>query len=270
MKGLISLFLLLSACFVLEAQKTVDIKFSSTAPRDGASCFDIMLRSASGDDIDLAGQNYRMFFNGDKASFRSDLISYELDKRTYGKLDVQYNTDQNIGFVSLSLDSRKLTEEVITLSRHGGWAQTMNICFDHEENETIDLTWANAKKTSRFATAEVAFSEWVDKDNQQVVNPNEVHDYSSADFKESVEQLDLTLYPNPTSELLQVELNGNTDMRRLIIKDIIGREYISQDFDGVEVASYDVTSWPEGSYTVMLADLDGKFLVSEQIVKINP
>ena len=82
--------------------------------------------------------------------------------------------------------------------------------------------------------------------------------------------LELTVYPNPASDFLQVELNGNTEMRRLIIKDIIGREYVNQEFDGVDVLTHKISEWPEGSYTALLADKNGKYLTSNTLIKINP
>jgi len=240
MKVLSTIVILSLGFCSLFGQKPVDIKLQPTSSQDGASCFDIKLRSSAGHDINLAGQNYRMFFNGEKAAFRSDLTSHKLDKRTYGKLDVLHSVDNHIGFISLSLDSRIYTDKVVQLDRAGSWVTTLNVCFDHNQGETLDLTWANARKTSRFATAEIAFSEWVDADNQQILLPQEVEDFSSADFKDVGTNLALTLYPNPASEYLHVELNGNTETRKLIIKDIIGREYINQDFDGLEVKMYDI------------------------------
>ena len=265
---LIVFFLLISG--TLFGQKPIDIKLEPTQSRDGASCFDIELRSSAGYDINLAGQNYRIFFNGQIAEFREDLTEHTLDDRTYGKLEVLETVHNNIGFVSLSIDSRIFTDRIAQLDREGNWLKTMNLCFDHDDRETLDLTWADARKTSRFATAEIAFSEWVDAENQQILDPQEVSDFSSADFREEAGLLELTVYPNPASEYLQVELNGNTEMRRLIIKDIIGREYVNQDFDGRDVLTHIISDWPEGSYTALLADKDGKYLSSETLVKINP
>ena len=270
MKRLLSSFVLLAVLHTLSGQKPIDIKLEPANSRDGASCFDIELRSAAGYDIDLAGQNYRIFFNGQVASFREDLTVHNLDKWTYGKVETISSIRDNIGFVSLSLDSKVLTDKIVQLDGDGRWVQTINLCFDHDDRATLDLTWADPRKTSRFATAQIAFSEWVDADNQQVLNPQEVIDYSSADFREEVALLELTVYPNPASDLLQVELNGNTEMRRLIIKDIIGREYVNQDFDGRDVLTHIISDWPEGSYTALLADKDGKYLSSETLVKINP
>jgi len=270
MKSLSTLVVFLSVLSILFGQKPIDIKLEPTLSRDGASCFDIELRSSAGYDINLAGQNYRIFFNGQIATFREDLTEHTLDKQTYGKLDVLASVHNNIGFVSLSIDSRIFTERIVRLDREGTWFKTMNLCFDHDENATLDLTWANARKTSRFATAEIAFSEWVSAEKQQILYPQEVSDFSSADFKDEVNLLDLTVYPNPASDYLQIELNGNTEMRRLIIKDIIGRVYVNQDFDGQDVITHQISSWPEGSYTALLADKEGKYISSETVVKINP
>lgn len=271
MKVLIAFLIVLITIGDSYTQKPIDLKLQATpSVQEGTACFDVMIRSSAGYDIFLAGQNYRLFFNGQDTRFREDLISHDLDPSTYGKLDIQHTTSDNIGFVSVSLDSRKFTDNILQLDRKGTWAKTLNLCFDYDASKTLDLTWADTRRTSRFATAEIAFSEWEDADNQQILEPNVVSDFSSADFVDTEEKLVLSLYPNPTTDAMKVELNGNTGLRTLIVKDIIGREFVNESFDGKQVNTYDVSRWPEGSYTALVADQTGNILISEQIIKIQP
>ncbi len=264
------IILLIGMSTWVTAQKEVDIMLKSSVITEQTGCFDILLRSAHGLDIDIAGQNYRLFYNADKLSFSKDRITYQLDNETYSKIDLINTEDDNIGFVSISIDGKALTKDVVNLSRDGTWKQTLNICFDRLNSESYDITWANAKRTSLFATAEVALSEWVSAESQQVLTPNEVYDYSSLDHMEDLmSTLSLRIYPNPVADYINIEFDQRQQRSALIIKDVIGREVINEDLIDVKNVIYSLADWPEGTYTVVVLDQDGRRLTSQNIIKIN-
>ncbi len=259
----------LFSCLMLTGQKPVDIMLKSSPSKDQAKCFDIQLRSPAGHDIDLAGQNYRIFYNANHVSFLEDRISHNLDRETYGKMDVINTVDDNIGFVSLSLDSRVLTDKIVKLDRSGDWAKTLNVCFSHDKKSSVDLTWAHAEKTSRFATAEIAMSEWVDEDNQQILTPNEVIDFNSEEQEDFYSSMNIHIYPNPVAQFVNLELKGDNSVQNIVIKDVIGREVINQRVENAGLTTYDIGGWPEGAYTVIVLDEDGKRLTSKKVIKVN-
>lgn len=267
----IFLFSLLITSGIL-AQKPVDLKLQPSNSIDQASCFDILLRSPAGHDIDLAGQNYRLFYNADRMSFLDDRISHNLDPMTYSKVDILKTEDHNVGFVSISIDGRALTNKVVQLNKDASWQHSINICFDRKTVQPYELTWANSKKTALFATAEVAMSEWVDEENQQILTPNEVFDYSSieSDTELSKSTIDLKIYPNPVADYINIDFGQDLAKSDLIIKDVIGREVVNAKIDGGSRMNYKLDDWPEGTYTVLILDENGNRLSSQNIIKINP
>jgi len=270
MKAFASFIIVVLSTVALQAQKPIDIKLKTSLSKDQASCFDIQLRSPAGHDINLAGQNYRIFYNGSTTSFLEDRISHKLDRETYGKLDVSNEVTGDIGFVSISLDSRILTDKVVRLKRSGEWVNTLNICFQHDSNNVQELTWAHAKKTGQFATAEVAMSEWVDEDHQQVLEPNEVIDFDVHDDNLMDADIAVSVFPNPVAEVINIQFDGQHRASDILIKDVIGREVVNAKINSSDYLSYNLAAWPEGNYMVMVLDKDGQSLVAKNIIKINP
>lgn len=254
----------------LVGQKQVDIKLKSSLSKDDASCYDIQLRSQAGHDIKLAGQNYRIFYNGDQTSFLEDRITNPLDRETYGKLDISNTVTGDIGFVSISLDSRILTDKVLKLRRSGEWVNTLNVCFQHDANSLKELTWAHATKTGQFATAEVAMSEWIDEDNQQILALNEIIDHNKEGESLISRDISISIFPNPVADVINIQFDEENEANDILIKDIIGRQVVSAKVHGSDYLSYDLSSWPEGNYMLMIFNKEGQLMVTENIVKIKP
>jgi|GEM_PF-1859196 len=272
MKTLLLLVVLAVCTSTLCAQRQVDLMLSPSASVEGARCFDIQLRSPHGHDIDVAGQNYRLFFNADKLDFIEDMISHDLDPETYSRIDLISTEDQNIGFLSLSIDGKALSDKTITLDRSGTWQKTLNICFDAGANSEIDLTWANSRKTALFATAEVAMSEWISEERQQVLIPNEIIDYSSLEDQESTTAaIGVQVYPNPVADYVSVELDSEVQGGSLLIKDVIGREMVNEKVSsGATQLVFNLNQWPPGTYTVVLLNQTGDRLALQKVIKVNP
>ena len=269
----ILLILILTSSVSLSfGQKQVDLKLTPSGTLSSAQCFDVMLRSPHGEEIKLAGQNYRLFYSADKLDFLADKIHNPLDGRTYSKIDLLHTEDHSIGFVSISIDGKQLSDKTVVLDRAGTWQKTISVCFDSQADRPIDLTWANAKKTALYATAEVAFSEWVNADEQQVLILNEVIDFSSVQIVEIPTSLDVRIFPNPVVDEIQIQLNGAYKTQSLVIQDVIGREVIREKLVSQDnmILTFESHSWPEGMYTVHVLDGDGQSLSTRQIIKVSP
>lgn len=268
---LLTLVFILLGTLSLAAQKNVDIRLKQSSFQGKESCYDIDLRSPNGHDIALAGQNYRLFYDSDKLSYLEDKTTHELDRRTYGKMDVLNTTDKSIGFLSLSFEGRILSDKGIKLTSDGEWTNTMNVCFEQKSGKYYDITWANPKRTSQFATVEIAMSEWLDRENQQILVPNEIYDFSSFDALElSQEEIILRVFPNPVADLVTLSFEHSQDHETIIIKDVIGREVVSDQVNGAQIAEYNLTGWPEGTYTILVLGANGDRLHTEKLIKINP
>lgn len=255
----------------LSSQKQVDIMLKAAGQEAEARCFDILLRSPGGSDINLAGQNYRIFYNAEKISFLPDLISHDLDPKTYSKIDLINTEDHNIGFISMSIDGKALSEKVIKLGRDAAWQKTLNICFQLKTDRGYDITWANANKTAIFATAEVAMSEWLTAEKQQVLLPNEIFDFTSLDYLEASEELtEINVFPNPVTDYVQIDFDAVQQNSAVVITDVIGREVIHERIEGLASVTYSLSKWPAGTYSVTVLDQLGHRISSKNIVKITP
>lgn len=264
----IFVLILLMWTISVQGQKPVDLMLKQVQATGNEQCFDILLRSPSGMAIDLAGQNYRLFYNTAKLTFLPERINHKLDNKTYSKIDMIHTSDHDIGFISLSIDGKELNEKVLHLDKAGNWTKSVNLCFERERNGKYDITWANAKKTSGFATAEIALSEWVGKYEQQVIIPNEIYDISS-EIESSTELIALSVYPNPTAEDITIDLSEIPQRSvQIAVKDVIGREILNEAMEGGQQLEYSARAWPAGTYSISVRDKTGQLLALEQIVKI--
>ena len=74
--------------------------------------------------------------------------------------------------------------------------------------------------------------------------------------KETEIVMDFTIYPNPTSDYIRVELTDNNEIERIDIYDATGRSVFSkQEVDGNQVI--DVREWNGGIYSVQITSKKG-------------
>ena len=262
---LVSLF----GAFNSIGQTLVDITLQQTPANGGLACFNLSIKSGDNKDISLAGQNYRIFYDSEKLDFLEDKTAYTFDPRAYGKVYIQNTETKGIGFLSLSLDGRKLTDKTIKLVSGSSWSPVMNVCFKETSDTPYDLTWAHRSRTSKFASAEVALSEWISEDRQQVLKVNEIIDFNSVDDTTNKLGIHLNVFPNPVIDYINVEIKGSKDIHQIIIKDIIGREVVFDHVSGEQTSSYDLINWPEGTYTVELLNEDNERVTATKVIKIN-
>ena len=254
------------------SQKTVDIRLHASHQNNGTDCYDVQLRSPHGDDIVLAGQNYRLFYNASKVSFNKSSANSLLHEKAYTDLEIINTETNDIGFISLSIDGRELNDKVITLSRDGGWTSTTNLCFKASSDRSYDLTWAHPDRTFQFASATVALSEWVNPFTQQILEPNEVLDFNPviSTIDRSNVGYEVRLYPNPVVDFINVEVSQSDETSLVIIKDVIGREVVYDHLSGKNQMTYDLTNWPDGIYRLEILDTDGRLVFTDKVVKTHP
>lgn len=251
-------------------QKTVDIKLDPKRISKELSCFDIQLRSPHGEEILLAGQNYRLFYDASKVKVKKESIKSLLDPKAYTPIDVISTELNNIGFLSLSLDGREINDKVEKLSTSGTWHASAYVCFENIAKKDFDLTWAHKDRTFQFASASVAMSEWINPYQQQILEINEVEDYSSANstLLQLTDEVHVKLYPNPVADFVNVELSNQMyESSQIVIKDIIGREVVYDQVAGKNKMTYDLTNWPEGIYRLEVLNRDGMLIYTDQVVK---
>lgn len=265
---ILTIGLLWMTSILIGQESTVDVSLLSTDVKD---CYHIAIKTSDADEISVAGQNYRIFYDADKLDFTEEQLTYDFDPRAYGRVYVHHQETDGIGFLSISLDGRKLTEKTISLPAQGTWTKVAHLCFTPSSDTPYDLTWAHRTRTAKFASAEVAISEWESPTSQQAVQINEIKDISTATEAEEMSEIPIVkVYPNPVIDYVNIELlEDEREMYQLIIKDIIGREVVFDHLSGGQSASYDLINWPEGAYTIELYNNTTEKVKTQKLIKVS-
>lgn len=168
----------------LLSQQEYDIRFSIKESNcdERQMCYYTQIRSADGQTWNLAGQNYRIYYDASMASYidgtarRAD----ELDPNQYSDILLTANLQDRdasafpgdipfkstLSFLNYSVDLMNLTNGGVDLPASGEWISTTELCFEvtqevlDEGSECLGLVWARMGKTDGIATAFVEISEW--------------------------------------------------------------------------------------------------------------
>lgn len=207
LKTLLVLVGMLSTQLVL-SQRTYDIRFVLDDLDCAAQtvCYRTQIRTADSQGWNLAGQNYRIFYDGALAEYidgsATNLLSrtqYTLDPRNIE--DAQHVDASNFGFslpfaadlsfLNYSIDLMQLTTGGINLPGGGQWVSTSEICFRVTDEAIMDpdlcleLVWARMGRTDEYATAFVEVSEWVARNETIDAFTNIYDDLDSEDSEGS-------------------------------------------------------------------------------------
>lgn len=144
-------------------------------------CYHTQIRSADGQAWNLAGQNYRIFFDGSMAVYIDGSARRLLDPNQYSDILLTANIpnvdasafpgdlpfQSTLSFLNYSVDLMNLTNGGINLPANGDWISTTELCFEvtqeviDDGSECLGLVWARMGKTDGIATAFVEVSQWV-------------------------------------------------------------------------------------------------------------
>ncbi len=247
----------------------------------GQACFTTQLSGADTRDLNLAGQNYRLYYDSEK--FRFNNGSSLLPKAKYTHLVIKDNLvnidakgtgslsfEDHLGFLNLGIDLENIQNGGTILPANGDWVSTAQICFDNlsEQADLKDfrLNWARKELTENYATAFVEIAEWI---HPYKTMPAMAEKYYDLDLITSNQVLKTSplIYPNPTHSKLWITTHRKEKMR-LEIWDMSGRHLIERivpsNAAGYEV---DMEEYPAGMYQVKLS-LDKKYF-TELIEKIH-
>ena len=187
-----TLYLLLTAmasliCVNLSAQQLYDIRFllDDIDCETGQTCYNVQIKSGDGQVWNLAGQNYRIFYDASTASYVNGSVTSELPPASYSAPLVtsdQQNVDASgfpgdlpfsatLSFFNYSIDLMNLSSGGVNLPADGDWLTTSRLCFDVPQSviengsECLNLVWARMGRTDEFATAFVEVSQWISTNN---------------------------------------------------------------------------------------------------------
>lgn len=141
MKYAMSLLTILVLGNGLNAQVEADIRLSMIGGDEHRQCFNLDIRQLGDEDITIASQNYRFFYNSKTLWFDDsswslgifhDMYTYRLVQHSphidASAVDV-LSFDHDLGFINVSVFHSSDTFEGMDLSPHS-WATISTFCFD--------------------------------------------------------------------------------------------------------------------------------------------
>ncbi len=265
------LSILFFACnFLLFSQNHVNIQLETIEQNNQKKvCYNIQLAAADGIDLNLAGQNYRLFFDASELSFTSSVSL--LPEGIYDNFIIRKKVsqvsaeglgslpfNQHLGFLNISIDLKEIEQGGRVLSRSGDWVSTCQICFDKlgsitsSKEETI--IWAREELTNKYASAYVEVAEWLEKN---VTVPAKVAIYNDKAFQVtaiSTEQWEdkVRIYPNPVKNVLSIDQSA-TKNTTLEILSINGKKsYQTTIPQGENHFQFNTSNLTAGTYQIRL------------------
>jgi len=200
-------FLLLAN--VLLAIQEYDIRFALASTDCDAQqvCYQTEIRSADGQSWNLAGQNYRIYYDASMARYIDGSVKRtdNLDPNQYSDILFAghfFNQDasdapgdlpfmETLSFLNYSIDLMNLTNGGQDLPADGEWIPTTEFCFDVTEellmnpSQCLGLVWARMGRTDGIATAFVEVSQWVEANSTTEAFAREYNDLDAEDGEAS-------------------------------------------------------------------------------------
>ena len=282
---LINIGLIVAFSTKLPAQNGYNIQLAAVnQPNPKLSCYDIQLASADGVGFNLAGQNYRLYYDAEQFRFNPEKMSSRLIEYQYSPLIIKDNLmdidatglgvlpfENHLGFVNLGTDLDDLAEGGITLPASGEWVSTAQICFDYvgatAATPKMQIVWARAELTALFATAYVEIAEWMAPFKSQPAEGVDFRDLGlSTSLEEETTENSIKVYPNPTANFITIDLIAKK-ATKLHIKSIDGKLIQQHTIQkGDSRFEIDLTALPSGLYNL---ELYGNQFITKRIEKID-
>lgn len=209
----------------LNAQKYYDIQLNAISQNiETEACYDVQLRSSDLSQINLGGQNYRLYYDASVLSLDEEKSMSFLPDEDYTPLmlkdDIQ-GADANgvgslpyessLGFVNFGIDLNNTTTGGIDLPVNGDWVTTARVCFQVKENLDLSepiLHWAREELTKEYATAFVEVSEWIAPNVMTPALANDFFDEMLTSIEENhLANVEINIYPNPTTDRIKIEMD---------------------------------------------------------------
>ncbi|GEM_PF-1125524 len=273
----------------LLAQNQYDIRLRSmdiTLPN--SLCYEVQLASASQTNLNLAGQNYRLFYDAEYFKFNKQLSKSLLPIEQYTDLIVKDDLrnidasgtgvlpfESHLGFLNFGNDLANAAQKAIILPASGAWVSTATLCFDiinpaamSNPHSSMEIVWAREELTADLATAYVEVAEWIApyKTMPAIASSYEETSFSTA-LADNLKQQDITIFPNPTKGKASIKFDI-TEGFKLTVYSITGAVTLA-DFlaKGTTTYQLDLTPFPAGLYLIEVTN--GAKTYREKIEKID-
>lgn len=264
----------------------IDIRFSPQAidKQSNTLFVDIDVRVDQGEYLNLAGQNYRIFYDSEVLQLLTNESSVRLPKDFYS--DLQFHEhfenveagavgklgfDKDLGFANFTVELKNDLRGGLTLSTKDEWVTVVTLQFKILQNNAVyKAIWGREGMSDEYATAFVEFAEWI---KPKQTNSLEVDEFIDLHVSFSGKEPSLTdgsylLGPNPANDFLSLKLNaGMAHAADVVLKDMAGRIVKKIDVmpgsSNIRIDLDDITS---SNYILEVLSDDQDIILSEKVV----
>jgi len=242
---------------------------------------EVQVKNSSYNDVNLAGQNYRFYYDSEVLSLNTDKSSSALSSKTYTSIAFnkhvkgiqadkvnQVSFDDNLGFANFSIDLHDLRNGGMLISKDE-WTTVARLTFDlKKENVSYDLVWGRNGATDLYATAFVEMAEWISPTELNKIDITYYGDLSSQDEAKQVIAFDAAIGPNPTSDFINITLeNTLEDNSTIIVRDMAGKLVKTSTITQGDIqVTVDLSDVVPASYIVELRDGNSELLSKERVI----
>lgn len=257
MKSTFMIFIGLLASWTVISQNMVELRLNDISHQNNVHCYDIELRSDHSGKLDLAGQNYRLFYNSEQLILIEHTITSRLSTEAYTSMDVQLQNRNGQGFASLSFDATDRNNSTLQLNGDGKWESIGGLCFQSLRPEDSQIIWAD-ELTKDLATASITLSEWTSSSLQSPLNVRAYNTFITHSSNLNAGKTPIVkIYPNPVTDYLQIQLASENTNHTVALKDMLGRILqVKRVSSGIQNTTLDMTRLPIGSYTLDVSEND--------------
>ena len=256
------------------AQNHYNIRLEPVGDRQGDVInYQVQLSATDGVPLNLAGQNYRLYFDASILEINQQNSTTLLNTSIYtpllwkqvveqidasGMEGLPYN--QSLGFINFGIDLENNKTGGILLPASGEWLSVAHLSFKvkNQDNigidpETATLSWARPTLTAAYATAYVEVAEWI---NVTKTIPALVDTYYDQNFTTSLANeewiKEVAIFPNPFNHQLNIRYESAEAME-LEIWDMLGKKLTREALPkGNHLVSKDFSKYASGTYQIRI------------------
>lgn len=286
MKTLINKITLALAAIFLATQLTatdLEIRFEkSEYDADSKELVvNVQVRNIAASAINLAGQNYRFYYDSEVLTLDTEQSFSALSSKSYSEISFdkhlkgieadkvnQVSFDDNLGFVNFSINLKSNSNGGVILEQDE-WNTVAQLSFTVEQEATnYDLVWGRNGATDLYATAFVNIAKWIAPGRTDHAEIAFYGDLTSQDEAAKEIAFDATVGPNPTIDYVNITLAESLDAdAQVYVKDMTGKLMSAQSIaEGDMTTRVDLSSAPAATYLVYITDNTGSLLHQTRVV----
>ncbi|MFT6807165.1 MAG: hypothetical protein ACJA01_000383 [Saprospiraceae bacterium] len=276
--GIVALLCSFAICISVFAETSVEVRLShNSIVKDQMALYvDVEIRAT--DRMNLAGQNYRVYYPSDIVSVDSKGSSSKLSHKKYSPLrfsnvlehiksrdhgNIEF--DQDLGFVNFYVELLDLKSGGEVIDNNDGWVKMATLKFNlKKEIESLEMLWGREGLSENYATAFVQIAEWQENMNTRDVKIHNHIDYKYLSNVEGTpEGVEISIGPNPTKDQVYIAFDKIVDANLTVdIQDIAGKHVKTIDLmGGSKLHTLDLSDLQSSSYLITLSKKSDRQLI---------